>query len=1095
MASPSSHHDVFISFTGRDVRRTFLSHLRKEFRVKGISCFEDDRIERSRSIGPELVRAIKESMVSVVVISKNYASSSWCLDELSEIMKRREEDEGHYKVMTVFYEVDPYDVRKQAGDFGEEFERTCVGSSMENIRRWKEALSEVANIAGEHSRNWDNEAEMIEKIVVDISSDLSSTSAEDVDDIRIMESHTGPMARLLRLESEEVRFVGIWGPAGIGKTTLARALFSRHSSNFQLSLFVENVKRDYKKTDFDDYGLKLYLKEQLLSKMFDLKDIGMNHHMGVGMERLKSKKILLVLDDIDDAKQLDDALASHTRWLGPGSRVIVTTKDVKLLRSHNIDRIYNVDFPSKDKAIQIFSRYAFGQNSPPDGFRDLVTEVVSLAGYLPLGLGVLGSSLRGMVKEDWLLALPRLRSSLDKKIEKTLQVSYHDLHDKDKSIFLHISCLFNGEHVDRISQLLANSDLDIDFGLKVLADRSLIRISTYGRIVMHCLLEQMGREIVRRQSIHGPGKRQFLVDPKEIYDVFSDNTGTGNVLGISLDASRLPDKLFISQKIFLRFPNLQFLRFCNSSMDDGERMLRFSGGLDYLSRKLRLLHWDAFPMATMPRGFRPEFLVELNLRGSKLQKLWDGRQPLRNLKEMDLSYSRSLREIPDLSNATNLEKLYLDCCESLIALPSSIGELNKLTRLSMEGCINFEAFPDNVDLESLSILDLNRCSRLRSFPEISTNIEHLRLNNTAIDEIPSSIRQWSRLFEFSMNDCGQLKMFPHVPHSVRFLFLSKTGIEEVPPWIENLSRLKLLEMGYCKNLKRISSNISNLEHLERLVFSGSRNIASVHTEIFKNSCFSNTPRLGVAKIHVTSLTRLSLANSDFVSIPDYIKHLCHLHALFLDNCRRLTSLPDLPDSLCTLRAFGCVSLEKVSRPFSNPGITLNFINCLNLNQESQRFVQESVCMHAFLPVGKVFGYFPHWASGSSLTIRYEKRLFPEFLRFKACVVLAAETISETSLSKTIVISYRAVARGAAVRTYEFPDVLVHVHTLLTTDHLCMFSSYVWLDDIDRDGGTQEAVTDSEILLEFSCTPYKVKGCGLQILNASCRSSDTLDTCL
>ena len=155
MASSLFHirrYHVFPSFHGPDVRRGFLSHLHNHFTSKGITTFKDQEIERGQTIGPELVQAIRESRVSVVVLSKKYASSSWCLDELVEIL-RCKEDQGQI-VMTIFYEIDPSDVRKQSGDFGKDFKKTCEGKTEEVKQRWIQALAHVATIAGEHLLNW-----------------------------------------------------------------------------------------------------------------------------------------------------------------------------------------------------------------------------------------------------------------------------------------------------------------------------------------------------------------------------------------------------------------------------------------------------------------------------------------------------------------------------------------------------------------------------------------------------------------------------------------------------------------------------------------------------------------------------------------------------------------------------------------------------------------------------------------------------------------------------------------------------------------------------------------------------------------------------
>ena len=143
---------MFPSFSGEDVRKSFLSHLLKELHRKSINTFIDHGIERSRPIGPELLSAIRESRISIVVFSKNYASSSWCLNELVEIYKSFKE--LNQMVIPVFYGLDPSHVRKQTGEFGEAFMVSCQGKTDDEKQWWIQALAEVANMAGEDSRNW-----------------------------------------------------------------------------------------------------------------------------------------------------------------------------------------------------------------------------------------------------------------------------------------------------------------------------------------------------------------------------------------------------------------------------------------------------------------------------------------------------------------------------------------------------------------------------------------------------------------------------------------------------------------------------------------------------------------------------------------------------------------------------------------------------------------------------------------------------------------------------------------------------------------------------------------------------------------------------
>ncbi|XP_023642309.1 disease resistance protein RML1A-like [Capsella rubella] len=473
---------VFASFHGPDVRKTFLSHLRKQFKDNAITMFDDQGIERSQQISPSLMQAIRESKISIVVLSKNYASSKWCLDELVEILKCKE-DLGQI-VMTIFYDVDPSDVRKQTREFGSVFKRTCACKSKEESEKWSKALNDVGNIAGEHLLNWDTEANMIEKIARDVLKKLNASQSWDFDGMVGLEAHLREVESLLHLAYVGVKIVGIYGPAGIGKTTIARALQSRLSNRFQLTCFMDNnSKGRCHQSGLDEYGEKLHLQEQFLSKVLNQSGIKICH-LGAIKENLSDQKVFIILDDVNNLKQLE-ALANETTWFGPGSRIVITTENKELLQQHGINNAYHVGFPSNEEALEILSRYSFKQSFPPNGYMELAETITNLCGNLPLGLRVVGSSLFGKEKDEWIYVMQRLKTNLSRDIEDILSVGYERLDESDQILFLHIAVFFNYKDCDLVEAMLAEGNLDVKNWLKILVNKSLIEIYANGKIVMH----------------------------------------------------------------------------------------------------------------------------------------------------------------------------------------------------------------------------------------------------------------------------------------------------------------------------------------------------------------------------------------------------------------------------------------------------------------------------------------------------------------------------------------------------------------------------------------------------------------------------------
>lgn len=152
-ATPLKKHDVFISFRGDDTRNNFISHLQTAFYHNKIQTFIDYKLSKGDEISPSIVKAIKESNLSVVVLSKDYASSKWCMLELTKILECKKH--GGQVVIPVFYKIDPSHVRNQSGTYKKAFEKHERDNKYNKtkLHKWRAALSEVANLAGWESRN------------------------------------------------------------------------------------------------------------------------------------------------------------------------------------------------------------------------------------------------------------------------------------------------------------------------------------------------------------------------------------------------------------------------------------------------------------------------------------------------------------------------------------------------------------------------------------------------------------------------------------------------------------------------------------------------------------------------------------------------------------------------------------------------------------------------------------------------------------------------------------------------------------------------------------------------------------------------------
>ena len=374
-----------------------------------------------------------------------------------------------------------------------------------------------------------SESHFIQNIVEEISNATFNWTPLYVAEYPVgINSRAEVVESLLDIGLDEFCMVGIHGLPGVGKTTIAKAVYNKISKHFDGSSFLMNVRENLG----TDVGI-ITLQEQLLN------DILMDENLRVGNKfrgisliekRLRCKKVFLILDDVDDSTRIENLLGK-CNWFTPGSRVILTLRDRCLLAAlkEKLCTIYKVkEFKveqlNKHEALQLFKDHAFSGNKPhEEDYSKLATKFVDFADGLPLALEIIARDLCGKAKDEWESALDMYSKIPNKEIQKILRVSYDGLNDTEKDIFLDIACFFKGWYKDYVVKILDACELYPSSGIPRLVNKCLIAVDQYGRLSMHDLIQQMGKEVVRQQAPKILGKRSRLYCYKDSLEVLTRN--------------------------------------------------------------------------------------------------------------------------------------------------------------------------------------------------------------------------------------------------------------------------------------------------------------------------------------------------------------------------------------------------------------------------------------------------------------------------------------------------------------------------------------------------------------------------------------------
>ncbi|KAJ0809845.1 putative TIR domain, P-loop containing nucleoside triphosphate hydrolase [Helianthus annuus] len=816
-------YDVFLSFRGADTRKHFTAHLYEALVEANYDTFlDDEEIETGEPLKPELESAIQSSRASVIVMSKNYASSTWCLDELVLILQQQKK--FNQFVIPIFYDVEPTHVRKQQQSFGEAIakhkkrmeEETDVEKRRERaqkIESWRMALTEVAGLKGKDAKD-KNETEFIEDVVADIRRRLVAPLRDTPSLLIGVDHYINVITSWLKDGScHTADILTIVGIGGIGKTSLAKCVFQLHSSKFHKSSFIEGIN-----TRCNDHSYELPNLQKQLHKVI-------SKRTPLQVDDV-SKKVFIVLDDIGNLKQLDDLLGN--KGLYPGSKIIVTAKDSSFTEKCSLNnpqvqpnhRKIVLNGLGKYESLELLCIHAFNSHMPEEGYENVSKELAEYCDGHPLALQLLGRSLQ---KEDvryWKDCIKVLNKEPHPDIKNVLRMSFDSLSfGNDKELFKHIACFFVGMDRDLTKTILEACDIKTTHGMKNLINRCLLSIGLENELMMHSLIQEMGRDLVCQEYPEKPWKRSRLWRHEESFKVMKMKKDKGNLLGLALDMKMLDEKKFngsfeLKTNSLSNMDNLLLLQLNYVQLNDS-----FPNFPD----ELRWLCMHGFPLKAIHLNKPMENLVALDMSYSniesfdpqppaKKQKLvgsFSKEEPLLgSLKILNLSFCKQLHSVGGFFELPALEKLIVSNCRSLIEVCESVEQCVELVHIDLSYCYKLKKLPIG-KLQKVQTLLLNGCNLSESAIMDSSDVSiSSQTSSSAIirEAMPSDFKFFMTFLPSSLrilsltNNKLSNKSFPMDLSCLAMLeelCLNENPIVSLPICVGTLPRIQKLSIDEC----------------------------------------------------------------------------------------------------------------------------------------------------------------------------------------------------------------------------------------------------------------------------------------------------------
>ncbi|CAI0437210.1 unnamed protein product [Linum tenue] len=902
---PVVEYEVFLSFRGPDVRTTFADFLYRLLDRPKIRTFlDDEELRKGEMISPSLVKAIGESRIYIPILSPGYASSKWCLQELALMLERYKQDEGSHIILPIFYLMEPRDVRHCKGSYEEALEQHRLKYGEETIRVWKDALEEVGQMTGWRVTESDRQGAVAESVFSEVWSHIKGNYTLLTNELIGIDSHVNHVMELLKSDFEGgINVVGIHGMGGIGKTTIAKAVYNKVFTQFEHHCFLEDVRETLSLKNDGVTTLQSKIISSILRDDHMVRDASQGIH--IITNRVCPRKVLIVLDNVDDRFEFGQILG-EVRKFSPESRFIITTRDKRVLELLQVSKLYEPSGMSHDHSLQLLRRHAFRMDNPLEDKTTLCEEFVKVAAGLPLALEVIGSLLFRRDRKFWEAKLIELKRIPPTKVQERLKISYDELSGSEKQIFLDISCVFIGENKELPFYMWSDCNFNPESGISTLILRSLLKVDVDNKFWMHDHVRDIGRMIVREEDEQHPWKRTRIWSNEDAVDMLINGEGADLVEVLKVDM-RYEDFELMEKE----FQNLSKLRYLE--VHSGRLTGDFKNILPNL-RWLRLHYCRSIPI-----NINITKLAVLDLRFCPVRddwRCWDKIKAAHRLKAIDVSFCDQVTKVPNLFGCPSLQ------------------------RINFLGCGNMSGELHIGDLKGLRVLNIARTKitkliggfgRLQNLQEINVGYSRLR-------EIPTSIGKLSSL-KILVLDRLDIEV-PKLPTSLKGLSLSSPRVPNllelkdlewlhwsrallIPGDMWKLSKLKDLELWQveCSRTRTLILSSPTLpSSLNTLSISGYQFVPLERLPNLVNQ--SNLTYLDLSEIGVHEIAGLGelrmLENFDLRDASnlidlDGLQHLKLLKELRVYRCDVLRKLPSLSNltKLQTLKIFRCPLLSEI----------------------------------------------------------------------------------------------------------------------------------------------------------------------------------------